>query len=179
MERKVYRMVADIDRTLNNAWQRSHDNGVWAREYGGAIVRNIFGSYRVANLRTDNNPATVDVVPPLFRTTHAEFHTHPDGVPFSIQDVTAMFHHSVRWDVSIVEAGSKRFALEITDRGAFENNLLRNSFRFNRTVDRLERLGHSTIDSHLYALREISRDPRSGITVYQSIDSNKFRLKEL
>jgi hypothetical protein len=175
----IERMVASIDRTLNNAWSRSFSNGEWTREWGGTVARSLFGGYSVSSLRTDHNPGSVDINPPMLRSTVAEFHTHPEGVPFSNEDVTAMFHKNTHWDISIIEAGTERFALEITDRRSFDTNLNRNSNRFEETVASRLRQGDSRIDSHLYALRELSHDPDSGITVYRSIDSNKLRFEEL
>ena len=176
------RLLISIDNSLNQAWRDSFITSETVREWGGVVNRSYGrGFLYTANVRTDNLASNVDIR--SNRNTIAEFHTHPvsildggfDGMPHSSGDLYALSREN--YNISIVEAGSKRFIIEITDRNSFEANI-------GRTVRLYEQaLENSTAlylpDRAIDALRAAANDPNSGFRAYQTVDSNKLILQEL
>ena len=187
----IERIVAEIDKRLNQIWEQSINprrflffkmdpNTAW--EYAGNINKNSKEGYKIGQVRTDRSEVYVN--PPTPRgNTVADFHTHPvaankggfTGVPFSAEDIYGMWYYGL--DLSIVEAGTVRFAVEITDRRKFNNFVRYIVSEYNRIMSNYEHLG--PVKSRIEALRELSHNPNSGFTVYQSVDKNKLVFEKL
>lgn len=117
----------------------------------------------------------------------ATWHTHRDpngdalGIPPSPGDLHSLAQGN-KGKYSIIEAGSKRFGIEVVDVKKFgdfvesqgEAGLTRMmQDAFNKQDDSL-----SYSDMHWNALKEMANREDSGFKVYRSVDENKLRFSE-
>ena len=177
----IEKLIAAVDKVLNKAWEDSFITQENVREWGG-VINKFLWIYYTNNVITNEDPNHVDIYTNF--NTVADFHTHPiaaslggyKGAPFSIEDISDMVRYS--HNVSIVEAGSKRFVLEITDSTkfvAFEKSIKWHWYQATKKIDPDLNL----IESQIEILRDLSRNPNFGFTIYQSVDKDKLIFEEL
>jgi hypothetical protein len=178
----IERLVSDIDESLTTAWNNSFRRSPDVEEWGGAINITPEGRYVAANLRTDGNDRSVHII--FNENSIGCFHSHPysekegghQGVGFAWGDIFALAVDNC--DIMIVEAGTKRFVLEVIDKEKFNINKL-DAANYEKTVANYSRRGYSLQDSIIEGIRAMVSDPNSGLRAYQSVDRNKLQFEEI
>jgi len=118
----IERLVASLDSILNKIWKNSFLPDGKVEEWGGAVSGNN-GKYVAYNVGTSHNSDHVQI--DRDKSTIAVFHTHPyptaeggyTGVGFTDDDIISL--QTSQTNISIVESGTKRFAVEVVDRRKF------------------------------------------------------------
>jgi RHS repeat-associated protein len=181
-KKTIEKIVKEIDVTLNMLWSKSFQPaGDAVEEWGGIVIQSYDKkSYSVGYSRTDHNSGSVSIPPEnnsySVGSIISTIHTHPyssaeggfTGATFSSGDILYMSGKNI--DISIVEAGSQRFALEVIDRKKFEAFVSTGKIPsiFDNALKAANRSGKTFQESCIDALKAVVKSPNSGLKAYQT-----------
>jgi RHS repeat-associated protein len=201
-------VLSSVNSLMNDAWVMSN---VKYREHGGSIIVNIqTGEIKVHRFRKAKglNSGSINLTPtrrkiPKGYQSIGDFHTHPyspkdraknslnengEGVPFSWNDIQTL--PKIDGFISIVDTGSKRFVVQITNIDDYNNSI--NSQLLDEFLDDVDILAEKKKkdDKELKydeALSQSFFDTQSkyneegkklGITIYETQNDDKTKIKE-
>jgi hypothetical protein len=118
------------------------------------------------------------------------FHTHPyskaegghKGAPFSGGDIANLtVVGGTQGTYKFIEAGTKRFALEVADREKFEKFAKANDIRdlFNKEMAATEKSIKNFPARNRAAVRAIVNKKDSGLKFYETTDKAKLKFREV
>ena len=177
---KITKITSDVDRQMWKAWLDSERRNFW--EHGGLIHINENGNYVISTMKSLERDS---IGIPYDPTAEAQFHTHPYpkeegghvGVGFSADDIVAM--QNAPYDISFIEAKTKRFALVTVNRYKFcalNEEQIRNMY--NAPFNQAQNDKKSHPECVMAAIKAIAnRD--IGIRLYQTIDFTKRVFEEI
>jgi RHS repeat-associated protein len=182
-EAKIEKIISSIDSILNTIWKNSFLTDGNVEEWGGAVSINN-GRYVSHGIKTDHNSINVKIN--TDKSTIAVFHTHPysraengyTGVGFTDDDIISL--QISQTNISIVEAGTKRFVVEVVDRRKF-NAFSKDDISkiWNEAWKKALDNGLNMPDSIKEAVKAVVNHRNSGLKVYESIDKEKLKFEEL
>ena len=184
---------------MNEAWRLSKHGTPDVKEHGGIIgtsehwtmwkkVKYIVtyiqdGSSNSVSIRWDLRLWDEEIL--------GTFHTHPyknkasAGTVHSEGDIINLLKRDDdEGDISIIESGTKRFALVIEDREKakkfFETHGKKGIKKmYENEKIKSQKSGKSFPDSTRDAVRKIANDPKSGLKFYETTDKAKLNFKEV
>ncbi len=195
--------VESLDSTLNKAWKDSFNLDGSVNEHGfviaekETIIENKKFSYRNTEITAVNYKRgnfagiTLDYTVGSDETHKGDAHSHPyskaegsqKGVSFSAADISTLGEKSNKeGNFSIVESGTKRFALVVMDeeksKEFFKNNNRKDlQDKWNSNYNKNVEAGQSFQDAVTNANKTILEG--SGIGFFQTTDKDKLKFEEV
>jgi RHS repeat-associated protein len=188
----VERIVSAIDGTLNDAWQASNPSTGANLEHGATIVEECGRLYGDPLIYASNfvvgSPVGIaheyNVAPDeeILGTFHTHAYVQPDGLEMgaapSDADIESLGKGIMRGKYEIIEAGNKRFAIEVVD--------VEKAKKFVKEHDvtdilykKIDRVSGTTIERIMKAAKYVIVDYDSGMKFYQSVDASKLKFEEV
>jgi hypothetical protein len=174
-------IVKDIDADMNKAWENSFQADGTVREWGGEI------KLKDGKYTTDIYPSSSDdgisIEIKVSADTAATFHTHPflksEGLTAGVAPSASDILVAGGGGRLIIEAGSKRFGIEITDMEKYEQFTAKKNSRgiiddFKTIMNWPSLTNSSNAEKILKACKVIVNIPNSGMALYQTTDSKKL-----
>jgi hypothetical protein len=188
----VERIVSAIDGMLNRAWDESTPAGGAQLEHGGTIVEectNLYGDQLIyaKNFMVGTSTGIGFSYPispdeSILGTYHTHVFVQPDGLREgaapSDYDIGNLGGGVLKGKYEIIEAGSKRFAIEVVDEGkarAFVHMRPLTDLIYGK----IERTSGTSIERIFTAAKYAIVDFDSGMKLYQSVDKDKLKFEEV
>ena len=183
---ELTKIVKQISNGLNNAYnfsdrpyQRRNEQVLTVKvEIGGNIVRSSEGTYALRDVHDDNKQTEVSIRPDRIEKGDSlvgHFHTHgvEPGSAFSTEDVGTA---GKAGNYSILESGTKRYAIEVTDIKAFTSFIKKN---LSAIDDALQRAQVKSKEDEVKVIANFANQKGSGFKFYQTVDDKKVKWEEV
>ncbi|HOD98959.1 MAG TPA: RHS repeat-associated core domain-containing protein, partial [Syntrophales bacterium] len=183
---ELTKIVRQISSDLNQAYsssfrlyqRRSGEIIPDSVEVGGNIVRTSKGKFTTRDIHDDNKRTEVSIRPDRIESGDAlvgHFHTHrvEPGSTFSSSDIG---NADEAGKYSILESGTKRFAMEITDIKAFTSFMKQNE---GAILDALQKAQVKSKEDEVKVIANFANQKGSGFKLYQTVDDKKVKWEEV
>ncbi len=183
---ELTKIVRQISSDLNQAYSSSfrlyqRRNGEIVQdsvEVGGNVVRTQTGNYDTRDVHDDNKRTEVSIRPDRIEigdTLVGHFHTHrvEPGSTFSEHDVRTA---DKAGKYSILESGTKRYAIEITDTKAFTSFIKKNQ---GAIQDAMQKAQVKSKADEVKVIASFASQKGSGFKLYQTVDAKKVKWEEV
>jgi len=182
----VQKLVKAIHNDLNKAWKNSFNNDGTVQEVSGAIVSKNGNIYAKNIIKGSSDAATgYDFSAGKGETLEGNFHTHPysqteggyTGIAASGGDIIHQAYGQ-SGAIMIIESGTQRFALEITDIKSAQSFMKNNDIQ--KMWDTAFKNAKGTFQERVIsATSSVVNKKGSGFTFYQSTDKDKKKFEEV
>lgn len=178
----VQQISSDLDQAYSTSFRLyQRRNGELVQdsvEVGGNVVRTQTGNYDTRDVHDDNKRTEVNIRPDNIEqgdTLVGNFHTHrvEPGSTFSEHDVRTA---DKAGKYSILESGTKRYAIEITDTKAFTSFIKKNQ---GAIQDAMQRAQVKSKADEVKVIASFASQKGSGFKLYQTVDDKKVKWEEV
>ena len=189
---EVNKMTSSISADMNEMWDNSfNDDGTVVEEWGGIVVEKG-GTQYIKNKRTDGDGGQVSFNENLAKdeTQIGNIHTHPysksegseTGVAFSSADISILRNNLTAGFSVLVEAGTRRFSLRITDltkaRAFFKKH---DATKIDKLWNDGFKKGKGSFQENVVGAvyNVIGKNEVNGIAFYGTFDKNKVKYDQM
>jgi len=182
----VQKLVKAIHNDLNNAWKNSFNRNGTVQEISGAIVSKNGNIYSKNIIKGSSGAATgYNFSAGKGEILEGNFHTHPyskteggyTGIASSGGDILHQAYGQ-SGPIMIIEAGTQRFALEVTNMNSAKNFMNHNDIQkmWNTAFKNAKGTFQERV---IIATVSVINTKGSGFTFYQSTDKDKKQFEEV
>lgn len=181
----VEKIVKAITADMNKAWTKSFKKDGSVREVGAAIVKMGDVISTKNEKEGGSGSISIDMRVVTGESLLGSFHTHPysktegshTGVAFSGPDI-ANLAGGDQGSYKLIEAGTKRFALEVKDAAKFEAFAKSHDIK-KMWDDKFKTTKGNLQDRVRETVKSIAQTKDSGLQFYQSTDKDKLKFEEV
>jgi len=181
----IQKIVNSIHNDLNKAWEQSFNTDGSVLEVRGIVVSNDGRLYAKNVGPVNASGGNLDLTMSSSENLEGSFHTHPyskseggyTGVAFSGKDIKTQGSGKFG-KIMIIEAGSQRFAIEITDTKLAKEFVSKNNIikMWNDAYKNAKGTFQEKVKS---AVSSIINAKNNGMKFYESIDDKKKKFQEV